>query len=119
MRIADGAIDVDSEIELAEKDLARKIGHKRLRPTAIAIDAATGNRILLDANHLALLTVSRDGGAIDAIILPGNGRHRQPEGIAITDDGRLLIADEGGDGRARLAVYRWTSGSLGRDNNNE
>ena len=113
VQIVDGALAEISDVELEEKALARKIGHKRLRPTAIAIDAETGHRMLLDANHLALLTVAPDGSAIDAIILPGKRRHRQPEGIAITDDGRLLIADEGGDGRARLAVYRWTSGRLG------
>lgn len=106
-------IDDVSSVNIAERELAARIGHKRLRPSAISIDQESGNRVMLAANHRALFTVGPDGTAIDAIILPGKGRHRQPEGIAITDDGHLLIADEGGDGRARLAVYRWTSGRLG------
>lgn len=104
--------DVSSVI-VPERELARKIGHKRLRPSAIDIDQASGNWVMLASNHRTLLIITPDGAAIDAIILPGKGRHRQPEGLAITDDGRLLIADEGGNGRARLAVYRWTSGRLG------
>lgn len=114
-----GEIGDISSVNVSASELARKIGHKRLRPSALAVDPESGNRVMLAANHRALLTVTADGDAIDAIILPGKGRHRQPEGIAITNDGHLLIADEGGDGRARLAVYRWTSGRLGRNNNNE
>ena len=33
-------------------------------------------------------------------------RHKQPEGLALTDDGTLFIADEGGKGKAHLAIYR-------------
>lgn len=93
--------------ELPEAAIAEKLNRKHVRPSGIAIDPATGNRILVAANHAALLSLAPDGTLIDAILLPGKGRHRQAEGIAITADGRLLIADEGGSGRARLAVYPW------------
>ncbi len=61
---------------------------------------------MVAARQHAIVQLSRDGGLINAIILPKKKRHRQAEGVEITNDGRLLIADEGGDGNARLAVYR-------------
>ncbi len=98
--------------EISASALADKIDKKRLHPSGIAIEPGSGNRVVLAANHKALITLSPSGELIDAIILPGKRRHRQAEGIEITSDGRLLIADEGGDGRGRLAVYRWTSNGL-------
>lgn len=94
--------------ELPEAAIAAKLNMAHTRPSGIAIDPATGNWILVAANHAALISVTPDGTLIDAIILPGKTRHRQAEGIAISTDGLLLIADEGGGGRARLAVYAWT-----------
>ncbi len=93
---------------LPEAAIAAKLNRKAVRPSGIAIDPVTGNRIMVAANRAALISVAPDGTLIDAIILPGKGRHRQAEGIAISTDGQLLIADEGGDGRARLAVYAWS-----------
>jgi len=102
----------EAVIELPEADIARKIDKRHVRPSGIAIDPSSGSYVLVAANHGALFIVSPDGALIDAIILPGRNRHRQAEGIEITADGRLLIADEGGNGRARLAVYNWTGTGL-------
>lgn len=99
-------------VTFSEQALADKVGKKHMRPSALAIDAMSGNRVMLAANHRALITLAPDGELIDAIILPGHGRHKQAEGLEITRDGRLLIADEGGNGRGRLAVYRWTGNGL-------
>jgi len=99
-------------IAFSEQALAEKVGKKHMRPSALAIDPASGNRVMLAANHRALITLAPGGALIDAIILPGQGRHKQAEGLEITRDGRLLIADEGGNGRGRLAVYRWTGQGL-------
>ncbi|MFT5500398.1 MAG: hypothetical protein ACI88G_000527 [Woeseiaceae bacterium] len=99
-------------VALSEQALAEEVGKKHLRPSALAIDPESGNRILLAANHRALVILSPEAVLIDAIILPGQGRHKQAEGLEVTRDGRLLIADEGGNGRGRLAVYRWTGNGL-------
>lgn len=97
---------------IPEQMIVDSIRKKHLHPSALVVDPATGNRVILASNHKTLARISTDGELIDVIILPGKKRHRQPEGIAITTDGRLLIADEGGNGRARLAVYRWTKNGL-------
>jgi hypothetical protein len=65
----------------------------------------TGEWVLIAARQDALVRLTADGGLSDAIILKKKKRHKQAEGIEITADGRTLIADEGRDGRARLAVY--------------
>jgi uncharacterized protein YjiK len=101
-----------ADVEFSEQALAEKVGKKHMRPSALAIDPDSGNRVMLAANHRALITLAPGGALIDAIILPGKGRHKQAEGLEITRDGRLLIADEGGNGRGRLAVYRWNGNGL-------
>jgi uncharacterized protein YjiK len=81
------------------------IGKKRIHPSGIAIDLQTAERVLIAARQDALIRLTADGALTEAIILEKKGRHKQAEGIELTRDGRLLIADEGGKGRARLAVY--------------
>jgi uncharacterized protein YjiK len=106
--IVDGRPARMNATEFPEASVMARLNRKHTRPSGIAIDPASGHRVMVAANHAALISLTPDGTLIDAIILPGEGRHRQAEGIAITADGRLLIADEGGNGRARLAVYAWT-----------
>jgi hypothetical protein len=110
--IADGKPTGMTWADIPAAEIAARLNGKKVRPSAIALDPQTGNRLLLAANHAALINLAPDGSLIDAIILPGKSRHQQAEGIAISTDGLLLVADEGGDGRARLAVYAWTGNGL-------
>lgn len=82
------------------------IEKKHVNPSGIAIEAESGRHIMVAARQRSIFQLSGDGKLLDAIILPKKKHHPQAEGIEITSDGRLLIADEGGDGKARLAVYR-------------
>lgn len=93
------------DIDVPEKSIGRLIDKKRISPSGIAVDRQSGDWILVAARQTALIRMKPDGDLIDAIILDKKGRHRQAEGIEMTVDGRMLIADEGGNGRARLAVY--------------
>lgn len=92
-------------VALPEKAIEASIDEKNIHPSGITIDPQSGEWLLIAARQDALVRLSADGSLADAIILPKKGRHRQAEGIEMTRDGRLLLADEGGDGRARLAVY--------------
>ena len=93
------------EIDLPEAAMSDSIDKKRVNPSGIAIDPVTGNLIVVAARQRAVFELSRDGKLIDVIMRLDAKRHRQPEGIAITSDGHLLVADEAGDGPARLAIY--------------
>lgn len=98
----DGHLD---DFKLPEKDMEDAVGRKKVRPSGIAIDPDSGDLLVVTAGQYAIFRIDRDGELIDVIMRLDPRRHRQAEGIAITGDGRLLIADEGGKGRARLAVY--------------
>ena len=99
-------IDFVGDISVPEQEAAERIGEDRINPSGIAIDPLSGDRVMVAARQSALVRLTADGKLSEATILPKNGRHRQAEGIEMTRDGHMLIADEGGDGRARLAVYR-------------
>jgi uncharacterized protein YjiK len=95
---------VDSlEVPLAPITSALHVDH--FNPSGIAIDPVTGHFIILAARQKSLLELAADGQLIGVRRLRMPDRHRQPEGIELTVDGRLLIADEGGDKKARLAIY--------------
>jgi hypothetical protein len=79
-------------------------GLRDFRPSAIEVDAATGNWLLLSATPSALLEVTPAGAVVRAAAL--DRRHRQPEGLALTPGGELLLADEAAGERARLTRYR-------------
>ena len=106
LSVADDGVNIVSEIVLPIKAIANMIDSKHVNPSGVAIEAKSGRRIMVAARQRAIFQLSGDGELIDAIILPKKKRHRQAEGIEVTNDGRLLIADEGGDGKARLAIYR-------------
>jgi uncharacterized protein YjiK len=98
-------IDHVRDISVPEKAITRAIDKKHFNPSGIAIDSQTGEHVLIAARQRALVRLTPNGDLLKAIIPAKKSRHKQAEGIEITMDGRMLIADEGGDGRARLAVY--------------
>jgi uncharacterized protein YjiK len=95
----------ESEIAIPVRDIERKLGEKSINPSGIAIHPGTANLYAIAAKQRAIVEMKPNGELIDAIILPLADRHRQAEGIEITRDGELLLADEGGNKKARLGVY--------------
>ncbi len=85
---------------------------EKFQPTAITT-TPTGHYLILAGKQNMLLEVSEDGRPLAAARLDAT-MHRQPEGISMTDEGVLIIADEGasvkGSGANRLpgtlTVYR-------------
>jgi len=94
------------DLKLPEKDMEEAVGRRKVRPSGLAIDPSNGDFLVVAAGQYAVFRVTRDGRLDDVIMRLDPRRHRQAEGIEITGDGRMLIADEGDGGRARLAVYR-------------
>lgn len=104
--IAQDALLDDQAIDIPLAAIASKLRERRLNPSGIAVDPVTGNLLLVAARQRALIELTPDGGLLQALIMPMARRHKQPEGVEIMKDGRLLIADEGGNNKARLAVYQ-------------
>lgn len=92
-------------LRLPVRDICRRIDADRVNPSGITVDPVTGHLLLVAARQHALIELLPDGRLLQALRLPLTSRHRQPEGIERLRDGRLLIADEGGSHKARLASY--------------
>ncbi|MFQ5548338.1 MAG: SdiA-regulated domain-containing protein [Woeseia sp.] len=96
----------DERIALPEEKIEKMLGKKHINPSGIAVDPKTGNLFAIAAQQRAILELGPNGDLMDAVILPLTFRHRQPEGVALTQDGQLLIADEGSGRRATLSIYQ-------------
>ena len=90
--------------QVAEHDLASRIGESHFNPSSIEL-TSDGHLLLLAGRQHALAELGRDGSIVAAVRL-GKAYHRQPEGLTLSPDDDLIIADEGEEGRARIAVYR-------------
>jgi uncharacterized protein YjiK len=82
---------------------------EKFQPTAITT-TPEGHLLVIAGPQKVLLEFTADGTPVAAARIDPE-RHRQPEGIAMTANGTILIADEGdnkGPSRsaARLSVYR-------------
>ena len=95
---------------LPERDIRRHLKTDQFHPSGIAISPASGNFLIVASRERALVELAEDGELLAARKLPLVSRHRQAEGIEITRDARLLLSDEGGNRKARLAVY-WQDGA--------
>jgi uncharacterized protein YjiK len=104
--IAGRQVRPDESVVLPAKQIMQHLRIDRINPSGITIDRHTGNRIIVASRQQALVELAPDGKFVDARSFPLAVRHRQAEGIELAIDGRLLIADEGGTHKARLAVYR-------------
>jgi len=104
----------DESIVLPEAQIMRQLRIGRFSPSGVTIDRHTGNRIIVASRQRVLAEVTKDGRLVATRHLAA--RHKQAEGIELAIDGRLLIADEGGSHRARLAVYQQDQAN---ENNND
>ena len=97
---------VDSEsLTLPESEIEELLETGRIAPSGIAVDPTTGNLVLITARKKAIIELTSSGKLLAAREFPARKRHYQPEGIEIPTDNRLLISDEGGKHKGRLAIY--------------
>jgi uncharacterized protein YjiK len=97
-------------IALPLADIQRTLGTEKFNPSGIVLDRSNKHFFIVAAEQRGLAELGTDGQLIAARRFAQPGRHRQAEGIELTSSGKLLIADEGGDGKARLAVYESRQG---------
>lgn len=97
-------LNADSSAVPAVRDFARHIGSRVYRPSGIERHPVSGNYFVIAARPGAIAEVTPKGEVVAARRFTAEW-HRQVEGIAFAADGALIIADEGGGGRARLTVY--------------
>jgi uncharacterized protein YjiK len=88
-------------------ELKKKFDIKDFSPSGIELDSKTGNFLILSSGERGILEITAKGQILSYQAL-NKDNHPQPEGIAILQDGTLLIADEGGNKRGKLTGYRKT-----------
>lgn len=81
------------------------IGEKELHPSDITVDPNTGHYVIVASIERALVEITPTGEVVSARKL--GRQHNQPESIAITKDGILIIGDEAGRRPAVITLYRW------------
>jgi len=99
------ALDDARTIKLDRDVLKELMGSRGFHPSGITVIPDNGHLLIVAARERALMELTADGTMVDAFELPTAKHHRQAEGIAITAEGDLLLADEGGGKRGRLGVY--------------
>jgi len=77
----------------------------KFSPSGIAIHPQTGNLYILSSSKKMLLLLNPKGEIIYLAKLDKK-IHRQPEGIAFSEDGTLYISNEGKGGHGRIYVYK-------------
>ena len=97
-------LSADSPTVVPVRDFARRILSNRYQPSGIERHPVSGNYFVVAARQGAIAEVTPAGEVLAARRFTA-GWHRQIEGIAFAADGALIVADEGGGGRASLTVY--------------
>ncbi len=91
-------------VSVAESAATRGTGAGAFATSAVERDPRTGHYVLV-AGPQRLLAEVTPAGVVVATRRLDHALHPQPEGIAFLGDSALLIADEGGSGRATLTRY--------------
>jgi hypothetical protein len=82
---------------------ARVPGLESFSPSDLALRPDNGNYLMVAGPEKAYAEVTPTGAVVRARLLPD--RHPQTEGIAVTRDGLLILADEAASRRATITVY--------------
>jgi uncharacterized protein YjiK len=80
-------------------------GSKGFSPAGVEYDPRSGHYLVVAGRQRQLAEVTAQG-VIVAVRALERERHQQPEGLALLGDTLLVVADEGGAGRARMTCYR-------------
>ena len=76
---------------------------KRFEASEITRDPRSGNFLVMSSLERGIVEITPAGALVRVAAIPGS--HRQPEGAAVTADGRLIVADEAAGDRPVITVY--------------
>ncbi len=96
---------VDDTVTVSRKDIKKMSNLERFNPSAIVFDRKTRHLLIVAARQRAIMEVDENGRPQAVFSLPSASRHEQPEGIALTSDRKILIADEAKKGGGSLSIY--------------
>jgi uncharacterized protein YjiK len=94
----------EPKFKISLDEIKNKYGLKTFSPSAIVKNKKSGTYFVLSSRDKAIAELS-SAGKILSLVKLDEYRHNQPEGIAFSSDGTLIISDEGGNDRATLTRY--------------
>ncbi|MFT5085943.1 MAG: hypothetical protein ACI906_003675 [Candidatus Latescibacterota bacterium] len=95
---------VGGHTAIAISEFSRHIKGDKFQPSGMEWDSASGHYFVVAARQRAIAEVTADGQVL-AVVKLAKKWHRQAEGITLSADGALIVADEGAKKRARLTLY--------------
>ncbi|HUQ84604.1 MAG TPA: SdiA-regulated domain-containing protein [Gemmatimonadaceae bacterium] len=101
-----GGSDRLTKLTVPLRSILPAIGEKDLHPSDITVDPKSGNYVIIASIEKAMVEITPSGEVVFARKLIGH--HDQPEAVAITKDGILIIGDEAGRRPAVITLYRWS-----------
>jgi len=104
-RAVAGGEPIISTITIPLADAVGSNDWKKLSLSDIAIDPATGNYVMITGPERAMIEVTRNGDVVQSRPLPG--KPQQPEGIAISRQGMMILSDEAVTREADITLYKW------------
>lgn len=104
------ALDEKPRFLIPLKDIRKNTIENEFSPSGIARHPKTGTFFVIAARGNTIIELSKEGEIIAQKDLPEKV-HKQPEGIAFTNDGTLIISNEGRFKTARLISYPMRSGN--------
>ena len=96
---------IAGSVPLPVAAIREALGKRRFRPSGIALRPRGETLVVVAARERALVEVTASGELLNAVLLPGEERHRQTEGIEFTARGDVILADEANKGPPRLTIY--------------
>jgi uncharacterized protein YjiK len=105
MNVKRNQLDSEPRFVISLNELNKKFGIKDFFPSAIE-RSVDGNSffILSSKGEPCLIEISNKGKILNAKKLPKKV-HRQPEGLAIFNDDKIIIADEAAGKMPTLTIY--------------
>ncbi len=97
-------LDPKPRFVLPLDDILAQTGKKEFNPSAIERHPQTGNFFVLAYNGFAIVEISPTGKILGVSELK-KSINPQPEGLAIANDGTLIIANEGQGKAGSLTIY--------------
>jgi hypothetical protein len=89
------------------KELKNKFGIKKFFPSAIALEPKTGNFFVLSSKgNPAIVELDSSGTLVSGKLLDKK-MHPQPEGLAFTKNGDMLISNESVNSSATIIIYKY------------
>jgi hypothetical protein len=95
---------VTDMIDVTMRPATELLGTDKVRISDIAWDETRQRLIAVAAEERALVELDLTGQILYVAHIP-RSQHRQAEGIALDPTGKLIVADEGGKGSAKLTIY--------------